>query len=140
MDYTGDNQDTRMSQLRQPLVNTTGASNRNSNGATGSDQTMLSNDPAKRISANVSAGLNRRQEVELTQFERPVLDIEGMTNQHRRGQLGSIDINEEMQFGSSGFGGEPYKGSYGVNSRKLDIEDAVDSGLNSSSPYMLTGL
>ena len=45
-----------------------------------------------------------------------------------------------MQFGSSGFGGEPYKGSYGVNSRKLDIEDAVDSGLNSSSPYTLTGL
>ena len=85
MDYTGDNQDTRMSQLRQPLVNTTGASNRNSNGATGSDQTMLSNDPAKRISANVSAGLNRRQEVELTQFERPVLDIEGMTSQNRRG-------------------------------------------------------
>ena len=40
---------------------------------------MLSNDPAKRISAQVSGGINRREEVELTQFDRPVLDIEGMT-------------------------------------------------------------
>ena len=66
---------------------------------------MLSNDPAKRISAQVSGGINRREEVELTQFDRPVLDIEGMTQRRRvraendmfqfsnnRG----MDISEEM--------------------------------------------
>ena len=74
MEYD-EGQDTRMSQLRQPLVNSM-SGNR--------DNTMLANNPTKRISAQVSAGLNRREEVELTHFERPVLDIEGLNNRSRR--------------------------------------------------------
>lgn len=107
MDYTGsgsdlvDQQDSRMSDLRQPLVSS--VNNSHNRPAAGSDQTMLSNDPAKRISAQISGGLNRRQEVEMTQFERPVLDIEGLNSANRRrggdSKVG-LDISEEMLFNS----------------------------------------
>ena len=57
------------------MNNTTNNASRGSN-ITGNDSTMLSKNPAKRISAQMSGGLNRREEVELTQFDKPVLDIE----------------------------------------------------------------
>ena len=62
---------------------------------------MLSQNPAKRISAQMSAGLNRREEVELTQFDKPVLDIERLGNRKQgapRNGLAPGDISEELYF------------------------------------------
>ena len=67
--------------------------------------TMLSNNPARRIPAKDVGGLNRREEHELTQFEKPVLDIERMgrrrVQEYSINRLGGGDISEEMQFMNS---------------------------------------
>ena len=90
--------------------------------------TMLTSRPAKRIPANNATsggmGLNRREELELTAFDKPVLDIERMGRRNReaaaaardfsinRGTtaagFGDIDEEMEMQFMNSGsnFGGK----------------------------------
>ena len=66
--------------------------------------TMLSTNPARRIPAKDVGGLNRREEHELTQFEKPVLDIERMgrrrVKEYSINRLGG-DISEEMQFMNS---------------------------------------
>lgn len=59
-----------MNQLRQPLVQPRNHS------LQGSDETMLSSNAHKRISGRTAGGVNRREEIELKKFEKPVLDIE----------------------------------------------------------------
>ena len=88
---------------------------------------MLTSRPANRIPANNATsggiGLNRREELELTAFDKPVLDIERMGRRNREaaaardysinrgttaGGVGDIDEEMEMQFMHSGsnFGGK----------------------------------
>ena len=86
---------------------------------------MLSNDPTKRISAQVSAGLNRREEVELTHFERPVLDIEGLNSRSRNEMMQysasrGADISEEMMFKQSAFDNSKHENSFMDHSHTLD--------------------
>ena len=102
----------------------------------GNDSTMLSKNPAKRISAQTSAGLNRREEVELTQFDKPVLDIErlGKRKQGRSGHAN--DISEELYFTN----GSNTK-FIDSDAQKFDLNASLDSsnaGLNSQAPYILT--
>lgn len=67
---------------------------------------MLAMQPANRIGAAQASGLHRREEVELTQFEKPVLDIE-RTSRLKLGTVsvaGMADISED-------FGGPVVAGS-----------------------------
>ena len=100
MDY-GQDEIARMGQYRQPLVVSAASTNLRTEKhakrreSAERDGTMLSMQPSKRISAQVSSGLNRREEVELTHYERPVLDIEKSSRRKGRKGLMAGDISEE---------------------------------------------
>ena len=97
---------------------------------------MLSSNPAKRISAQTSAGLNRREEVELTQFDKPVLDIERLGKRKSgRGGLGN-DISEDLMFTSNSI--HKNNDSDGFKHDLNGSVDSEDAGLASQAPYVLT--
>ena len=96
-----------MSQLRAPLVEqdqervtSAAAPDRSaqprptSQAARGSDDTMLARNTHKKITARQADGLNRREEIELTQFDKPVLDIE-RTSRRKNATYGAPDISED---------------------------------------------
>jgi hypothetical protein len=108
---------------------------------------MLDGRIGNRVSAATSGGINRRKEVELKSFRKPVLDIQRMSQQRRlrTGQNTEMqqyrggDIDEEMQF---------MEGSYAKlnDCKKLSGSDSENeitprehvSGLANPSVYMLS--
>ena len=62
---------------------------------------MLSNNAQRRISSQKAGGINRREEIELKQFQKPVLDIEKLGKQKQMQQYSvnrGGDIDEETHF------------------------------------------
>ena len=78
-----------MNELREPLVSESenltigAAASSQASFNVGSDSTMLTTRASNKISSQGTGGLNRRQEIELKHYEKPVLDIERI-NQRRR--------------------------------------------------------
>ena len=94
---------------------------------------MLARNTHKKITARQADGLNRREEIELTQFDKPVLDIE-RTSRRKNGTYGAPDISEDHQVNANKYNEvDQFRSDI-----RLGLNDSLEEsqGLTSNAPYV----